>query len=109
VDRHAPPSRLPHALLFIVISVVGICGVPSAVFFSTMAVMADSPVPIQIYVFGVPALIAYPIAIWLCVRAGRARSTGRAWLAAALGVALVIASSALPVTIVGSALVEGLS
>ncbi|MFD1365633.1 hypothetical protein [Actinoplanes sichuanensis] len=99
-------SRLPRVLLIIVICVFGVCGLPSALFFTAMAVMADGPVPAQILVFGVPALIAYPIAVWLCVRAGRARSTGRAWLAATLGMGLVIGSSLLPVMIIGSALAE---
>jgi hypothetical protein len=108
---HAAPSRLPGALLISAICLVGICGLPSSLFFSAMiAANALAPdaaaVPIEIVALSVPALIAYPIAVWLWRRALRARSTGRAWLTAALGLVLVLGSSVLPVTIIGKAIAE---
>ncbi|MEV4274631.1 hypothetical protein [Actinoplanes xinjiangensis] len=105
MDPDVRPSRLPGALLITAIGLTGICGVPSAVFFAMLAVNAES-VPPFLLVLGLPALIAYPLAVWLWVRARRARSTGRAWATAALGLALVVGASALPVTILGSALAD---
>jgi hypothetical protein len=104
------PSRLPSILLISVTCLVGICGVPSSLFFGALAVHALArgvdTVPIQILTFAVAGLLAYPIAIWLWFRARRARSTARAWLAAALGLILVLGSAAFPVTIIGKAMAE---
>ncbi|GIF39654.1 hypothetical protein [Actinoplanes xinjiangensis] len=104
MDPDVRPSRLPGALLITAVGVIGVCGLPSALFFAMLAVNAESIHP-YVLVLGLPALIAYPLAVWLWVRARRARSTGRAWTAAALGMALVVGSSVVPVTILGGALI----
>jgi hypothetical protein len=54
----------------------------------------------------VAPLFAYPVGVWLWLRARRPRSAGRAWLLAALGIVLITGTSFVPVTIIGTALVE---
>ncbi len=84
---------------------VGICALPSALFFTLIGLTGDSN-PAPVLILGAPTLVAYPVAAWLWLRARRPRSTGRAWLLAAVGLVLVTGTSFVPVTILGSAFVE---
>ena len=99
------PFRLPGILLIVVMCVAGVCAVPSASFFLAAA-LRGGPNLSPVLVLGVPTMLAFPAAVWLCSRSRRAGSAGRAWLLAVLGVVLVIGTSVLPVGIVGAAMVE---
>ncbi|MEH0933913.1 hypothetical protein [Micromonospora psammae] len=101
----ARPSRLPSALLITVMCLIGICGLPAAGFFVLVGITGDAGFSPPL-VIGVPTLIAYPVAVWLWLRARRPKNAGRAWLLATLGLLLVVGTSVVPVVIVGSALVE---
>ncbi|MEU4427697.1 hypothetical protein AB0F81_44340 [Actinoplanes sp. NPDC024001] len=98
-------SRVPAALLITTMCLLGVCAVPSASFFLVAAVSSGSfPAPVMLFV--VPVLLAYPIGLWLWLRARRQRSAGRAWLHAALGILLVAGASFPPVAVFGAAFVE---
>jgi hypothetical protein len=86
-------------------AVVSICGLPAAVFFVLLGLGGDGGFSPPL-VIGAPALIAYPVAVWLWLRARRPESTGRACLLATLGLLLVVVTSFVPVAILGSALAE---
>jgi hypothetical protein len=102
----ARPSQLPSWLLLTVMCMLGICTLPAALFFVLSGISGDSgPSPFLVLGLGVPALVAYPVAVWLWSRARRVRSTGRAWLLAALGLLLVVGTSTLPVALLGGAFV----
>ncbi|MFC3735760.1 hypothetical protein [Paractinoplanes deccanensis] len=96
------PSRLPGALLIAGTCLVGICGLPAAVVFVLLGLLGGLRFNYPL-LMGTTALLAYPAAVWLWLRARRPGSTGRAWLLAALGLLLVAGTSALPVWILGSA------
>ena len=103
----ARPSQVPSWLLFTVMCVLGMCALPAAVFFVLSGISGDSgPSPFLVFVFGVPTLVAYPMALWLWFRARRGRSTGRAWVLSGLGLLLIVGTSALPVVLLGGAFVE---
>ena len=97
--------RLPAVLLITVGCLVGVCGLPAAVFFVVVGLNGDAVVNPPLAV-GVAALIAYPVTVWLWLRARRSDSTGRAWLLVTLGLLLVAGTSCVPVVTLGSALVE---
>jgi hypothetical protein len=111
--ENAQPSRLPAGLLIVVMCLVGICALPSAVMFMVMGIAGGTEglsnltaeqlgtVPML-----VAPLFAYPVAVWLWLRARRPRSTGRAWLHAAVGILLITGTAYAPVTIIGSTLIE---
>lgn len=103
--KNARPSRLPSALLITAICLIGICGLPAAGIFVLLGLRGDEGISPPVMI-GAPALIAYPVAVWLWLRARRPKSTGRAWLLATLGLLLVVGTSFVPVTVLGSALAE---
>jgi hypothetical protein len=102
-----PSHRLPAILLTVITVVVATCGLPAAVMF-LVAGVAGGSVRVALGL-GAPALIGYAAAIWLCIRArrtGRAGQAGRAWLLALIGAVLVLGTSAIPVVIVGKAVLS---
>ncbi len=103
--ENARPPRLPGILLITVACLVGICALPSAAYFVLIGIAGGSD-PGPGLVIGAPVLVAYPVAVWLWLRARRPRSTGRAWLLAVLGLLLVTGTAIVPVTIIGTALVD---
>jgi hypothetical protein len=103
----ARPPQLPSWLLITVTFTLGICALPAALFFVLSGISGDSgPSPFLVLGLGVPALVAYPVAVWLWSRSRRVPSAGRAWLLAALGLLLVVGTSTLPVALLGGAFVE---
>jgi len=86
----------------VITAVVAICGFPSAVMF-LVAGLAGGSVRVSL-VLGAPALVAYAAALWLWFRIRRTGRAGRAWLLAVLGAVLVVGASAVPVVIVGKAI-----
>jgi hypothetical protein len=111
--ENARPSRLPARLLIFVLCLFGLCALPPAVMFLAMGIgvgMTGLSDLTAEQLGTVPLLVAplftYPVGVWLWLRARRSRSTGRAWLLAALGVVLITGTSVVPVTIIGTAFVE---
>ncbi|MFC7535150.1 hypothetical protein [Actinoplanes sp. GCM10030250] len=103
----ARPSQLPSWLLITITCLLSPCALPAALFFVLSGVSGDSgPSAFVVLGLGVPALVAFPAAVWLWSRARRVRSAGRAWLLALLGLLLVVGASTPPVTILGGAFVE---
>lgn len=109
------PSRLPSRLLITVICLLGPCALPAAMFFllsgvsvSRLSGTSGDPGPSLVLVLGlgVPALLAYPTAVWLWSRSRRVGSTARAWSLAVLGLLLVVGTSTVPVTLLGAAFTE---
>jgi hypothetical protein len=57
-------------------------------------------------VLGVPALIAYAVAVWMSFLARHPGRAGRAWFLTVLGTVLVLGASVAPVAIVGGAVLD---
>ncbi|MEV4348751.1 hypothetical protein AB0J83_30205 [Actinoplanes sp. NPDC049596] len=103
--ENAPPSRLPSDVLITLTVLAGVVSLPPALFFALMGLSGGFfNLPVAL---GVPALIAYPTALWLWVRSRRSPTTGRAWLLTIVGLLLILVTSYLPVTVLGSAVIEG--
>ncbi|MGC4810577.1 hypothetical protein ACLQ29_08640 [Micromonospora sp. DT228] len=102
---NARPSRLPSTLLFIAMCLLGICALPSAALFVLTGTVGGSDLAPSLAI-GAPALIAYPVAVWLWLRARRQPKVGRAWVLAGLGFVLIVGSSVPPVTIFGGLIAE---
>jgi hypothetical protein len=102
----ARPSQLPSWLLITVTCMLGICALPAALLFVLSGISGDSGPSAFLLGLGVPVLVAYPVAVWLWSRTRRVPSAGRAWLLAAIGLFLVVATSTLPVALLGGTFVE---
>ncbi|MFG1919633.1 hypothetical protein [Micromonospora sp. NPDC048898] len=101
----ARPSRLPSMLLIVAMCLLGTCALPSAALFVLTGTVGGSDLGTSLAI-GAPTLIAYPVAAWLWLRAGRQPTIGRAWVNAVLGFVLIVGSSIAPVAVFGALIVE---
>ncbi|MEU4474662.1 hypothetical protein [Micromonospora sp. NPDC023888] len=78
---------------------------PSAALFVLAGTVGGSDLAPSL-ALGAPALIVYPVAAWLWLRARRQPAVGRAWVLAVLGFVLIVGSSVAPVTVFGTLIVD---
>ncbi|BBH68601.1 hypothetical protein ACTI_52860 [Actinoplanes sp. OR16] len=96
---------MPGVLLMVALCLVGVCALPSSLFFVLLGVHGGSLFTPPVLI-GAPVLVAYVVAFVLWRRARRTASRRRAWVMVVVGLVLVGGAAVVPTTILGSALAD---